>query len=90
MIEQKTTRDELIYLINNLPENETMTAKKFLEFLIAQARVPFQSDVEKEKITVLEELCGICAGCPGGSEEFMREKQEDLDREEQKLKERLS
>ncbi len=90
MIEQKTTRDELMYLVNNLPETETITAKKFLEFLIAQAGTHFQSDMEKEKITVLEELCGICAGCPGGSEEFMREKQEELDREEEKLKEKLS
>lgn len=88
MLNQKN-REELISLINDLPEKEVITAKRFLEFLITQAKIPFQSEREKEKIKLAEELCGICAGVPGGSEEFMKEKHQEIEEEERRYEERL-
>lgn len=87
MIKQKTTREELIHLINILPENEIISVKRFVEFIISQAKSSFKSDRKRE--TLVKELRGACSHLPGGSEEFMREKHEEIDLEEKKLEERL-
>ncbi|MEQ8187309.1 MAG: hypothetical protein ABRQ39_05000 [Candidatus Eremiobacterota bacterium] len=89
MIEQKTTREELIHLINILPENEIISVKRFIEFIISQAKSSFQSDRQKERDVLVKELRGACSHLPGGSEEFMRAKHEEIDLEEKKLEEKL-
>lgn len=89
MIEQKKTRDELIQLIGNLPDKEIISVKRFVEFIISQTKSSFQSDRQKEREMLVKELKGCCSHLPGGSEEFMREKHEEIELEEKRWEERL-
>lgn len=86
MAKQKI-REELINLIEILPDNEIIMAKKFLEFLLMQAKAI--SNQHEERVKLINELYGICAGLPGGSEEFMKEKHEEIEWEEKRFEERL-
>jgi len=40
-------------------------------------------------MSLAEELFGICAGIPGGSEEFLREKHQEIEEEERLYEERI-
>jgi len=86
MVNQKS-KEELIKLIGMLPDTEFIIAQKFIEFLLMQAQS--LSNQNKERLQSINELYGICAGLPGGSEEFMREKHEEIELEERRFKERI-
>jgi len=81
-------KNEVINLMERLSENEFLTAKRFIEFLIAQRGEFFREPLKSERKAIAKKLYGICAHLPGGSEEFIKEKYEDIEREEQKFKER--
>ncbi|MEQ8189392.1 MAG: hypothetical protein ABRQ39_15590 [Candidatus Eremiobacterota bacterium] len=81
-------KNELISLIETLTENDIMTTKKFIEFLIAQEREKNEKPSQYDREDAADKLCGMFAHLPGGTEEFLKEKYEDIDREEQKFKER--
>lgn len=78
-----SVRNELINLIMELPEGVLSSAKAYLESLLQE------KETRARRKAIIEDLQRICAGIPGGSEEFMREKHEENEREEQKFEERL-
>jgi hypothetical protein len=81
-------KNELISLIETLNENNIMTVKKFIEFLITQQKETIKKSSQSEREESADRLCGMFAHLPGGTEEFLKDKYEDIDREEQKFRER--
>lgn len=79
-------KNEVMSLMEMLSESEFLTARRFIEFLITQ-RGEFLKEPSRKKAAA-KKLYGICAHLPGGSEEFIKEKYEDLKREDEKFKER--
>jgi len=78
-------KNEVMSLIEMLSESEFLAARRFIEFLITQ-REELSKEPSRKK-TAAKKLYGICAHLPGGSEEFIKEKYEDIKREEEKFKE---
>jgi len=81
-------KNELISIMEALSESELLTARRFIEFLIAQRGDSSKKPSKDERKAAAKRLLGIFAHLPGGSEEFMIENHEDNEREEQKFKER--
>jgi len=78
-------KNEVMSLIEMLSDSEFLAARRFIEFLIAQREKLFKEPSRKKAAAT--KLYGICAHLPGGSKEFLKEKYEDIKREEEKFKE---
>ncbi len=89
---QKENRNYLVQLINTIPDKEIPAARRFLEFLIEksgykESQIKLEAQTKSKKPVHAVDLLGKFAHLPGGSEEFMKEKREEIEREERKFQE---
>ena len=88
----KETRKYVYQIVNVIPDRELPLAQRFLEFLIEKSICKENKDensIENKYSVRAKDFLGKFAHLPGGSEEFMKEKHEENEREERKFQERL-
>ncbi|MEQ8224493.1 MAG: hypothetical protein ABRQ37_19395 [Candidatus Eremiobacterota bacterium] len=87
---ERETRNYVSQLVNIIPDKELPLARSFLEFLIEKSACKEKGIIPVTNHSIrAKDFIGKFAHLPGGSEEFMKEKHEENEREERKFQKRL-